>query len=225
MHAKIQGFIDEYTGLVPDEVFGELIRGFGCGEFLEHEKMTPVYAHLGMIPDEDNYYLQIKNLIMGDYDIASNILEVGCGVFPLFSLMIDKEQKGIGKGNITAYDPEIRTTKGFGNIDLHKEYFGNDTNISGIDLAVAIKACEASLPFALNANKNHVPFVLGFCGCVHDGREKPGNATHDEVNQWIARISEAAYYTLPNGFDMLSSIIMIDNGDGCVPILQTVKSK
>ena len=217
-------FVINYSRFIPHNQMQYIMERMLDDRYFTNPNLYPIYAHLGLLHDENNYYMQIKNLIVRKYNIGSNILEVGCGFFPTLSLMIDKEQKKVGSGSITGYDPRVISTIGFGDTKLHNKIFDSNTDISNFDLSVAVKPCEATEDFILNNNANKKPFILGFCGCVHDGRKDPLKHTDKETFAWINSTISFAERTLPNGFVIHRGIIAYDTNK-VLPVIRSERIK
>lgn len=98
--------------------------------------VNQIYAELGLLPDEYNYYLGFAKIIGEKYGFKCNILEIGAGFFPILSKYIDLYQQELGCGTITTFDTKLVTSK-LGNIKLHKEAFTEDMDVSNYDLIIA----------------------------------------------------------------------------------------
>lgn len=130
---------------------------------------SQIFDELGLIPDDQNYYLGYLNALKNTFDIGCNILEIGGGCIPSFSQKIANEQIKINKGTITVYDPLlIKRKKSYPNLSLKKENFTFDTNISNYDLLVSILPCTSTLVIVEKALMDNKDFFIGLCGCVHD---------------------------------------------------------
>jgi hypothetical protein len=119
---------------------------------------------LDIIKPSENYYLTISKMIGDLYSYNINILDVGAGIFPIFSKYIDDEQKKIGRGTITAMDPLIIDKK-IGNIHLIKDEFTSSTNIDKYDLIVSIKPCTCTQEIITRATVSNKEFFIALCGC------------------------------------------------------------
>jgi hypothetical protein len=126
--------------------------------------LTQIYAEIGMLPDAENYYLGFSRMVGALYGWDCNMVEIGAGTFPNFSKYVDIEQRKIGKGTITAYDPYL-ITKPLGNIKLCHEEFTDKTDVSYADLLVGIMPCTATELIINTAIKNKKEFLVALCDC------------------------------------------------------------
>lgn len=127
--------------------------------------LRQIYASLGMLNDNENEYLQIFNFLINNFNLDCNILEIGCGNFPILATYIDRHQKNIGKGTITVIDPELSIKK-HGNIKLIKDSFMFGDDISKYDLIISQSPClkiDEVTAAAIEKKKN---FFVTLCNCI-----------------------------------------------------------
>ncbi len=125
------------------------------------------------------------------HDLGRDILEVSCGKYPALSVMVDKYQQEIKEGSITAYDPQLVTTK-LGNIKLHRSFFNMDTDVSKYSLLMGFFPCSSTIDIIKKSNEEDKDFVIGLCGCMHntDDIDFPFELTYD---RWVDHIYHQAY--------------------------------
>ena len=130
--------------------------------------LMQVYSDLDIKPSGARFYHKHLHLLKSLFPIDGNIVEIGSGRIPAFANMLAKEHMRIGAGTITIYEPLlVELTPKLPNIEIHNEYFTNDTDISNKDLVVGIMPCEATESILESAIKNRKDFYVAMCGCVH----------------------------------------------------------
>ncbi|MBQ4031536.1 MAG: hypothetical protein II625_07250 [Bacilli bacterium] len=130
--------------------------------------LMQIYSELDIVPSAGNFYRKHLKLIKKLFPLDGNIVEVGAGRIPALANLIASEQLRIGKGTITIYDPLlVQMTPKYPNIEIHKEYFYNDTDISHADLVVGVMPCDATESILENAIASDKDFYVAMCGCVH----------------------------------------------------------
>ena len=138
-----------------------------------HNSETPdilmqIYTELGIVPPIRNFYHKHLRLLKRIFPLDGNLVEVASGRMPALANLIAGEQRKIGKGTITIYEPLlVEMTPKYPNMTLHKEYFYKDTDISDADLVVGVMPCESTELILENAIKNNKDFYVAMCGCVH----------------------------------------------------------
>lgn len=86
----------------------------------------------------------------------------------MLSCYVDDYQRQTSAGTITAYDPELIVAK-LGNINLKKECFSKESDVSNSDFIFGFLPCEATEDIILAANAEKKPFAITLCGCTHFG--------------------------------------------------------
>lgn len=130
--------------------------------------LMEVYSELGVYDKENNMYLEHLNKIKENFDIRSNILEIGCGSIPAFGNLVAKEQLKLGKGTITVYDPYLVLDKPkYPNMVLHRNIFTEKKDADNYDLITGIFPCDATELIIKKACENKKDFYIGMCGCSH----------------------------------------------------------
>lgn len=133
-----------------------------------HTFMEQVYAEIGYFKDEVNPYLQYIELIKKYHGLSGNILEIGCGFFPVLSKKICENKSD--NGLITAYDPNLIITKMEG-LDLRKSIFSETVNINKYDKILGIRPCLGTTTMLSSALDFRKDFFLVFCACLPPDEE------------------------------------------------------
>lgn len=155
----------EYPALAVDFINDHFMERMPISDTTDILKQ--IYALFGMLKPEENCYLGFSKMIGERYGWDYHVLEVGSGFFPIFSKYMDESQREHNaSGTITTYDPTLILTK-LGNIQLHKEEFSEEMDVSSYDLLVGIMPCEATRMIIEKATKEHKEFFVAMCGCVH----------------------------------------------------------
>ena len=131
-------------------------------------QMMQIYGKLGLKDTPADFYHKHLELIKKHFPIEGNIVEVAAGNFPIFAEELAKEQGKIGKGTVTIYEPALLDmTPKYPNMTLHKEYFTEETDLTGADLVIGIHPCKATWAIMFNAIKHKKDFYIAMCGCDH----------------------------------------------------------
>ena len=125
--------------------------------------LKQVYAYLGILPEEQNIYKKCLDIIKEEYGLEQNILEIGAGAIPIFSMYVDEEQKN---GSITAYDKYLVPNK-LGNIKIYKKNFTMNDSTKDYNLVVGIYPCDASYMLIQKAAEENKDMLLLSCDCTH----------------------------------------------------------
>lgn len=138
-----------------------------------HKRCAPdilmqVYAELGLYQSPAKFYHRHLKIIKDNFPIDGNIIDIGSGMIPSFANLMASEQRRLGKGTITIYEPLLlEMTPKYSNMELHKEDFTTNTDISKYDLVTGIMPCGATESILESAIKNRKNFYVAMCGCVH----------------------------------------------------------
>lgn len=109
-------------------------------------------------------YISYVQVLKKHFTLEGNIIEFGCGTFPIMSYLIDYEQQQIAKGSITAYDPYLGVDS-LGNINLQRKCFDFNEDISDCDLLFSIFPCDHTPELVQKANRDNLNLFIGPCGC------------------------------------------------------------
>lgn len=127
--------------------------------------LRQIYASLGMLNNNENEYLQVFNSLNSSFNLGCNVLEIGCGNFPILATYIDRYQRKIGKGTVTVIDPELSVKKQ-GNIKLIKDSFMFGDDISKYDLIVSQSPCLKIDEVSAAAIEKEKNFFVTLCNCI-----------------------------------------------------------
>ena len=170
LESQFEMFKDKYAGRYNPEEW-EYIEEHFYEDVHEEEipdLLRQVYAELDIVPSGAGYYRKHFKLLKKLFPLDGNIVEVGAGRLPSFANLIASEQRHIGKGTITLYDPLlVQLDPRYPNMEMHKEYFSMDTDISNTDLVVGIMPCEVTETILEKAISEDKDFYIAMCGCVH----------------------------------------------------------
>lgn len=157
-----------------------------------------MFSAIDSLGDKDPY-LQTMQEIEQDFGLDRNIIEVGCGMFPSLARIIAKRQKEIGKGTITAYDPEL-VTKTLEGVTLVKHHFTLATPIPKNALIIGRKPCQATELMIQSATLNQSELFLKLCNCNHIPDSQKSNYTGPYKTNWLTYVDEITASTLQPGF-------------------------
>lgn len=125
--------------------------------------LRQIYDEVGILKDKDNIYLGFIDILENNFDIDSNILEVGGGVIPNLAKHINLKQT---KGSITVYDPRLSISSTSTSFILKKEVFTPNTDISNYNIIIGLMPCEATELIIRKATSSKKDFLIALC----DGR-------------------------------------------------------
>ena len=171
--------------------------------------------------DNKDPYLQTMQEIENEFGLDKDIIEVGCGMYPSLSKLIAKRQQEIGKGTITAYDPDL-VTKTIDGVVLIKENFTLSTPIPPNALIIGRKPCKATETMIKAAAQNHSELFIKLCECDHIPSFLKKNYTDTFRRNWFNYIDEIIASTLQPGFQVEKSE-SIDNLVGAIDYIIKIK--
>ena len=166
-------------------------------------------------------YFQTMQEIEQEFGLDRDIIEVGCGMFPSLARIIAKRQQEIGKGTITAFDPEL-VTKIVDGVNLVRERFTLTTPIPKNALIIGRKPCEATEVMIKAASQNDAELFLKLCDCNHIPDKLQTNYQNSFRKNWFQYIDDLASATLQPGFEIEKSE-SIDNLVGDKDLIIKIK--
>ncbi len=170
IQSKFEVFKRQYQDKYAPEAWKYIEENFfdGLKDKEAPDILMQIYTELGIRPVGGFFYQKHLKLLKDLFPIDGHIIEVGSGRIPAFANLLANEQLKIGKGTITIYEPLlVQLTPRYPNMELHKEDFTLETDVSKSDLLVGIMACEATESILESAIKNNKDFYVAMCGCVH----------------------------------------------------------
>lgn len=177
-----RNYVDMYGHRYPKTLLMEIERIFHNdinGLPSENCNVTnQIYAEIGYLPEQINIYKGVLEVIRGRHDIYVPTIDICAGYFPNMSKYIDEEQRAVEKGSVTAYDPNLVTTK-LGNVELVRRRFTEHTPTRKYDLFVSVHPCKATEMIIRKANGEGTEFTIAVCGCLHPYGE---HATEGNLN-------------------------------------------
>lgn len=131
-----------------------------------------IYDELGLIPDEYNWYEEFIDILIKNFDINCNILEVAGGNIPRLATRLSKRQYHLSSDTITVIDPSLAINPlNYPKLKLHKETFDLDTDIYKYDLIISLFPCEATEIILCKALEQNKDFFIRLCDCIHKFEE------------------------------------------------------
>lgn len=129
------------------------------------DTICSIKSYLNLNEIKNDKYKSYFNFLKKNYDLTGNIMEVACGPFPTISTYVDNYQRHNKKGSICAYDP-VLINGPLGKIQLNREYFDDNTDISNIDFIFATSPCKLTMDLIRIANNNDKEFSILLCSCL-----------------------------------------------------------
>lgn len=186
---RVRNFVEAHKSSYTDLEYNYLISSARWAldkPFLMDDIIRQVFEEVGSLPKELNMYEGFLELLEENFDINTDIIEVGGGIVPSLSKKIALRQKS---GTITVYDPRLMTDFNHpSNLVLKKENFKNDTPIGKAKLIIGFMPCEATNILIQSACKNKVDFMLALC----EGGSRPGYEWLEYDDEWIAHMKHNA---------------------------------
>lgn len=167
---KFENFKLQYQSLYSEEAWQYIEENFfkGLEENDAPDILMQIYSFLDIKPSPARFYHRHLKLLKNLFPINGNIIDIGSGMIPAFGTLVAAEQRKIGAGTITLYDPLLLDmAPKYPNMILQKQTFSSDTDISSYDLVTGIMPCEATESILNAAIKNRKDFYVAMCGCVH----------------------------------------------------------
>ena len=179
-----------------------------------------MFSAIDGLEGRDPYY-QTMQEIEDAFGLDRDIVEIGCGFFPSLSRLIAKRQKEIGKGTITAYDPEL-VTKVVDGVTLVRERFTLATPIPQNALIIGRKPCEATDVMIKAAACNQSELFLKLCDCNHIPQKNENDYVGPYRKKWFSYVDDLVEGTLQPGF-VVEKSESIDNLVGDKDIIIKIK--
>lgn len=127
--------------------------------------LRQMYSELGFMDDKEDIYHAFIKILEENFDIDTDIIEVGGGRIPSLAKRIALKQK---KGTITVYDPNlISTDSPYPNMVLRKQPFTLQTPVKEDQLIIGFMPCEATEILIQQAVRNKKDFLVALCEGGH----------------------------------------------------------
>lgn len=161
-------YLKTYRSEYSEETLNYIIDNYATALDKEDKtcELEQIYARFAMFSVNRNLYKFCLEKIMQNHSINSNILEIGGGCYPILTNYISKEQIKIKGGSVTVYDPKLVVDKML-TIQLKKQKFTLDKDISKYNLIVAVRPCEATEDIIKQTNKYQKELFLVLCKHKH----------------------------------------------------------
>ena len=149
--------------------------------------LRQMYSELGFMDDKEDIYHAFIKILEDNFDIDTDIIEVGGGRIPSLAKRIALKQK---KGTITVYDPNlISTDSPYPNMVLRQQPFTLQTPVKEDQLIIGFMPCEATEKIIYNAKKNNAHFLIALCEGGPHGDEFDYFESEDE---WLSSMLYSA---------------------------------
>lgn len=170
MDSKYQKVLDYLRENAKDYTEQEILYIARYPDMMENGSFIPsvlrqIYDEVGLFEEKNDLYNAFVDMLEKNFDIDTNIVEVGGGVIPSIAKKISLRQV---KGSVTVYDPRLSTKyKSSKKLKLKREKFSEDTNIKKADLIIGFMPCEATELLIKQATKNKKDFLVALCEGGH----------------------------------------------------------
>jgi hypothetical protein len=145
-----------------------------------------IYDEVGICDPEVNMYEGFLKIIEENFDINTDIIEVGGGIVPSLAKKIALRQK---TGTVTVYDPRLMTNiDAPDNLILKKEKFRENTPIGSAKLIIGFMPCDAAPTIVKSACENQTDFIVALC----EGGMREGFGWLEEDDEWTGYITYCA---------------------------------
>lgn len=180
--------------------------------------LRQMYSELGFMDDKEDIYHAFIKILEENFDIDTDIIEVGGGRIPSLAKRIALKQK---KGTITVYDPNlISTDSPYPNMVLRQQPFTLQTPVKEDQLIIGFMPCEATEKIIYNAKKNNAHFLIALCEGGPHGDEFDYFESEDE---WLYSMLYSARDTADKTEHGPLQITDLKEYDDPYPVIYTKK--
>lgn len=180
--------------------------------------LRQMYSELGFMDDKEDIYHAFIKILEENFDIDTDIIEVGGGRIPSLAKRIALKQK---KGTITVYDPNlISTDSPYPNMILRQQPFTLQTPVKEDQLIIGFMPCEATEKIIYNAKKNNAHFLIALCEGGPHGDEFDYFESEDE---WLYSMLYSARDTADKTEHGPLQITDLKEYDDPYPVIYTKK--
>ena len=184
----------------------KLAINFSSSKNKKKDYVACVRSFLNLDLEERDIYKAYFKFLKENFDLTSNILEIGAGTFPTLAHYIDKEQQVKESGSIEIYDP-LLVTMNLGNIIANKSLFEDDKKTKDKDLLIGMAPRDATEVIVRTANKYKKPFSILMCPNIKksskydeeldDLLELINSTKNDSYNVGVSYLDKNCYYPYP----------------------------
>lgn len=180
--------------------------------------LRQMYSELGFMDEKEDIYHAFIKILEENFDIDTDIIEVGGGRIPSLAKRIALKQK---KGTITVYDPNlISTDSPYPNMVLRQQPFTLQTPVKEDQLIIGFMPCEATEKIIYNAKKNNAHFLIALCEGGPHGDEFDYFESEDE---WLYSMLYSARDTADKTEHGPLQITDLKEYDDPYPVIYTKK--
>lgn len=153
-------FIDKYQDEYGKEALDFIKKNFVklYQEQTRMDIMLEIYQTLGMLKKEESLYHGILNIMQKEFDLNTDLLEIGGCWYPAMAELIAQNQTN---GSVTVYDSSLVTTS-IDNLILYNRDYTNEDEPTNFNLIYGVAACEATELIIKKANANNKDFLVAW---------------------------------------------------------------
>lgn len=159
---------------------------WGIDRLFVSDLLRQVYDEAGITDIDKNMYEGFLKVLEENFDINTNIIEIGGGIIPSLAKKIALRQKS---GTITVYDPRLITDIDHpDNLILKREMFSKETPIGNTSMIIGFMPCDATALLIDVACQNKVDFMVALC----EGGTRENFGWLEDDDEWIGFIKYCA---------------------------------
>lgn len=180
----IEAHKDSYTPREINYITGSFY--WGMNNPFASDLLRQIYDEVGITDENVNMYEGFLKILEENFDINTDIIEIGGGIVPSLAKKIALRQKS---GTVTVYDPRLIT-----NIDkpdnliLKREMFSKNTPIGDTKLIIGFMPCDATTLLIDTACQKKTDFMIALC----EGGMREGYGWLEEDDEWIGFVKYCA---------------------------------
>lgn len=181
---------DSYTPKELEFIYHNINRGLDYAN--TSDVLRQLYDEAGLHDIKYNVYEGFISLLEQNFDLNTDIIEIGGGRIPSLGKKIALRQK---KGTVTVYDPRLITNiEKPSNLILKPELFDKTTAIGDAKLLIGYMPCEAAVLLVDSACKNKIDFMLALC----EGGTRNEYGWLEDDHDWICFVRYCAIRGIEN---------------------------
>lgn len=174
-------FIEEHKNYYTEREFEYIKNNFiwGMDEPFVSDVLRQIYDEVGIKDINKNMYEGFFQILNSNFDINTDIIEIGGGIIPSLGKKIALRQQ---KGSVTVYDPRLITKIDHpDNLILKREQFSKNTPIGNAKMIIGFMPCEATHLLIDTACNNQVDFMIALC----EGGTREEYGWIEEDDEWV----------------------------------------